>query len=35
MGKVSATTGVSVLLILITELLFFRKEKFRTNTHNS
>ena len=30
-GKVSATTGVSILLILITELLFFRKEKFRTN----
>lgn len=32
MGKVTATTGVSLLLILITELLFFRKEKFRTNT---
>jgi rod shape-determining protein MreD len=31
-GKVLATTGVSLLLILITELLFFRKEKFRTNT---
>ena len=31
-GKVIATTGVSFLLILITELLFFRKEKFRTNT---
>ena len=31
-GKVAATTGVSFLLILITELLFFRKEKFRTNT---
>jgi len=31
-GKVLATTGVSMLLILITELLFFRKEKFRTNT---
>lgn len=31
-GKVTATTGVSFLLILITELLFFRKEKFRTNT---
>ncbi len=32
LGKVSATTGVSFLLIMITELLFFRKEKFRTNT---
>lgn len=32
MGKTLATTGVSMLLILITELLFFRKEKFRTNT---
>jgi rod shape-determining protein MreD len=31
-GKVLATTGVSMLLIVITELLFFRKEKFRTNT---
>jgi hypothetical protein len=31
-GKVTATTGVSLLLIIITELLFFRKEKFRTNT---
>ena len=32
LGKVTATTGVSLLLILITELLVFRKEKFRTNT---
>jgi len=32
LGKVLATTGVSLLLILITELLFYRKEKFRTNT---
>jgi rod shape-determining protein MreD len=32
LGKVLATTGVSMLLILITELLFFRKERFRTNT---
>lgn len=32
LGKTLATTGVSILLILITELLFFRKEKFRTNT---
>jgi len=31
-GKVAATTGISFILILITELLFFRKEKFRTNT---
>lgn len=32
LGKVLATTGVSLLLILVAELLFFRKEKFRTNT---
>lgn len=32
LGKVLATTGISLLLILITELLFYRKEKFRTNT---
>jgi rod shape-determining protein MreD len=32
LGKVIATTAVSLLLILVTELLFFRKEKFRTNT---
>ncbi|HJU45697.1 MAG TPA: hypothetical protein VJ647_02885 [Chitinophagaceae bacterium] len=32
LGKVAATTGISFLLILITELLLFRKEKFRTNT---
>ena len=31
-GKVLATTGVSMLLIFITELLFYRKERFRTNT---
>jgi rod shape-determining protein MreD len=31
-GKVIATTGISMLLVLLTELLFFRKEKFRTNT---
>lgn len=31
-GKVLGTTGISLLLILVTELLFFRKEKFRTNT---
>jgi rod shape-determining protein MreD len=32
LGKMLATTGISLLLILITELLFYRKEKFRTNT---
>ena len=32
LGKVTATTGVSFLMIFITELLFFRKQKFRTNT---
>jgi len=32
LGKVLATTGISLILILITELLFFRKEKYRTNT---
>ena len=32
LGKTFATTAISMLLILITELLFFRKEKFRTNT---
>ncbi len=32
LGKVTATTGVSLLLIFITEILFFRKQKFRTNT---
>jgi hypothetical protein len=32
LGKVLATTGVSLLLIMLTELLFYRKEKFRTNT---
>lgn len=31
-GKVFASTGISLLLIFITELLFFRKERFRTNT---
>jgi len=31
-GKVLASTGVSMLLIFVTEILFFRKEKFRTNT---
>jgi hypothetical protein len=32
LGKVVATSGISLMLILITELLFYRKEKFRTNT---
>jgi hypothetical protein len=32
LGKVLATSGISLMLVLITELLFFRKEKFRTNT---
>ncbi len=32
LGKVLATTGISLMLILITELLVYRKEKFRTNT---
>ena len=31
-GKVLGTTGISLALILVTELLFYRKEKFRTNT---
>ncbi len=31
LGKVAASTGVSLVLILITEMLFYRKEKFRTN----
>jgi len=30
-GKVAATTAVSLLLIFITEMLFFRKGKYRTN----
>ena len=32
LGKVLGTTGISLLLILVTELLFIRKERFRTNT---
>ena len=32
MGKVIATSAISLILILLTELLFFRKERFRTNT---
>lgn len=32
LGKVTATTGISLFLIFITEMMFFRKQKFRTNT---
>ena len=32
LGKIAPTTGISLVLILLTELLFFRKDKFRTNT---
>jgi rod shape-determining protein MreD len=32
LAKIIATTGISLLLVLLTELLFYRKEKFRTNT---
>ncbi len=32
LGKVLGTTGISLLLVLVTELLFYRKQKFRTNT---
>jgi len=31
-GKIFATTGISFLLALITEMLFYRKQRFRTNT---
>jgi rod shape-determining protein MreD len=31
-GKVVASTAVSLLLVFLTELLFYRKQKFRTNT---
>ena len=30
-GKVAASTGVSILLIFVTEMLFPRKAKYRTN----
>jgi hypothetical protein len=30
-GKVSATTAISLLLIFVTEILFYRKAKYRTN----
>lgn len=32
LGKVIATSAISLLLIAITELLFYRKQKYRTNT---
>ena len=32
LAKVGATSGISIILILIAELLSFRKEKYRTNT---
>lgn len=32
LGKVIGTTGVSLLLVLVSELLIIRKERFRTNT---
>ncbi|MCU0382377.1 MAG: rod shape-determining protein MreD [Chitinophagaceae bacterium] len=31
LGKVLATTGISLLLIAVTELLFTRKSRYRTN----
>ena len=31
LGKIVATTGMSLLLIFITEMLFFRKARYRTN----
>jgi len=31
LGKVTATTAISMMLILLTELLFYRKAKYRTN----
>lgn len=30
-GKVAATTAVSLLMIFVTEVLFYRKSRFRTN----
>jgi len=32
LGKTLFSTAISLLLIIITELLFSRKQKFRTNT---
>lgn len=31
LGKVTATTAISMLLIFLTEMLFYRKAKYRTN----
>lgn len=31
-AKVFATTGISLVLIMLAEILFYRKEKYRTNT---
>ncbi len=31
LGKVAATTAISMLLIILTELLFYRKARYRTN----
>jgi hypothetical protein len=31
LGKVTATTAISLLLIFVTEMLFSRNAKFRTN----
>jgi hypothetical protein len=31
LGKIFATTGISLLLIIITEILFPRKSRYRTN----
>jgi hypothetical protein len=30
-GKIAGTTAISIFLIFITEMLFFRKGRFRTN----
>lgn len=31
LGKVTATTAISMMLIFLTEMLFYRKAKYRTN----
>ena len=31
LGKIGATTAISLMLILITELMFYRKGRYRTN----
>jgi hypothetical protein len=30
-GKVFATTGISLLLVAVTEMIFNRKSRYRTN----